>query len=68
MKAGTIHDNIISFRAGQSRYDLQVTQPVLPTAGLWNLYVLHDRDYSGGREPNEAQFGAADRIEAIIKP
>jgi hypothetical protein len=68
-KIGMIQGNKISFRIGVNRYEWISEIPVFD-GGSWNLWVLHDAEYSPQNELFTAggyQIGAADRIEFLLK-
>jgi hypothetical protein len=74
-KIGAIQDNKISFQIAGERYEWISSAPVFGGecfggGGSWNLWVLHDADYSPKNELFTAggyQIGAADRIEYLLK-
>lgn len=45
-KVGQVEHNKISFEWGGDRYEWVSSQPVVGGGGNWNLWVLHDADYS----------------------
>ena len=69
-KIGMIQGNKISFQIGVNRYEWISEKPVFGGGGSWNLWVLHDAEYSPQNELFTAggyQIGAADRIEFLLK-
>lgn len=67
-KIGIIQSNKISFQIEGDRYEWISNTPIF--SGDWNLWVLHDADYSPKNELFTAggyQIGAADRIEYLLK-
>jgi hypothetical protein len=45
-KVGAVRHNTISFEWGGDTYEWESSLPVVGTGGNWNLWVLHDPDYS----------------------
>jgi hypothetical protein len=45
-KVGTVRYNLIRFESGGDTYEWESALPVIGTGGNWNLWVLHDPDYS----------------------
>jgi hypothetical protein len=45
-KIGTVRHNLIRFESGGDTYEWESALPVVGTGGNWNLWVLHDPDYS----------------------
>lgn len=45
-KVGVIEDNRIEFMAGGNHYEWLSSSPILPGGGTWNLWVLHDPNYT----------------------
>jgi hypothetical protein len=55
-KVGIIEDNRIEFTVSGSRFEWLSSSPILPGGGIWNLWVLHDPNYTPifGSEPPPA--------------
>ena len=70
-KIGTIQNNKISFQIAGDRYEWISSATVFGGAGSsWNLWVLHDPDYSPQNDTFSGSgylIGASDRIEYILK-
>jgi hypothetical protein len=45
-KVGTVRHNLIRFESGGDTYEWESALPVVGTGGNWNIWVLHDPDYS----------------------
>jgi hypothetical protein len=45
-KVGTVRQNLIRFESGGDTYEWESALPVVGTGGNWNVWVLHDPDYS----------------------
>jgi len=45
-KVGIIEDNRIEFTASGNHYEWLSSSPILPGGGTWNLWVLHDPNYT----------------------
>jgi hypothetical protein len=45
-KVGSVRHNLIRFESGGDTYEWESALPVVGTGGNWNLWVLHDPDYS----------------------
>jgi hypothetical protein len=45
-KVGVIEDNTIRFSLKGTHYELISAEPILREGGTWNLWVLHDRNYT----------------------
>ncbi|HVS83103.1 MAG TPA: hypothetical protein VHE60_15350 [Pyrinomonadaceae bacterium] len=56
-KVGIIDDNRIEFTVKGSHYEWLSSAPILPGGGIWNLWVLHDPNYTSmfGSEPPPAK-------------
>jgi hypothetical protein len=64
-RAGEISYGSLTFTEGRDRYDIQSTSRIVPAAGRFNLYVLHDPKWRPTRVASNLPiiFGAADRAE-----
>jgi len=61
--AGTIHNNVISFKFGASQYEVKSATAILGQGRQWNLYLLLDPSYvPKARSP----FGSAMRLEQLL--
>jgi hypothetical protein len=73
-KVGIVAGNEIEFTVGRDRYQWISSAPVLRDGGAWNLWVLHDPDYTpliaGPDQPSlkEKRPDAWDKINAAVKP
>lgn len=45
-KIAVLDENKIAFTANGERYEWSSETPILPNGGTWNLWVLHDPDYT----------------------
>ncbi|HJQ33994.1 MAG TPA: hypothetical protein VJ866_17570 [Pyrinomonadaceae bacterium] len=45
-KVGTVRQNVIRFESGGDTYEWESALPVVNAGGNWNIWVLHDPDYS----------------------
>jgi hypothetical protein len=45
-KVGMVRHNVIRFESGGDTYEWESALPVVGTGGNWNVWVLHDPDYS----------------------
>jgi hypothetical protein len=61
--AGTIHNNVISFKFGAEQYEVRSTVAIFGPGGTRNLYVL--RDLSFESKP-KVPFGSAMRLEQLF--
>lgn len=61
--AGTIHNNVISFKFGADGYEVRSTATIFGPGRPWNLYVL--RDPSFGSKSN-LLFGSAVQLEQLF--
>ncbi len=70
-KVGTVRGNEIRFSIGGNQYEWISSAPVLTSGDeTWNLWVLHDIDYTPEIEPTKEfpyLFGAADQADFLIK-
>jgi hypothetical protein len=68
-KAGTVAGNKIEFTLDGNHYQWFSSSPVLREQGSWNLWVLHDVQYSplfAVREPPPDEKGPLDKLDATI--
>jgi hypothetical protein len=56
-KVGIIEDNRIEFTVNGNHYEWLSSSPILPGGGIWNVWVLHDPNYTPlfGSEPPPAK-------------
>jgi hypothetical protein len=56
-KVGLIEDNRIEFTVNGNHYEWLSSSPILPGGGIWNVWVLHDPNYTPlfGSEPPPAK-------------
>ncbi len=70
-KAGTIQGNKISFSIDGNQYEWISASPVISSQNdNWNLWVLHEPEFVpdfAGEKTDSYLFGAADRVEYLIK-
>jgi hypothetical protein len=68
-KVGVIENNRIEFTVNDNHYEWLSSSPVLPGGGLWNLWVLHDPNYTPlfGADPGPAQKkNALEKFDAAV--
>jgi hypothetical protein len=68
-KVGVITDNRIEFTLGGRHYEWLSSAPILPTGGVWNLWVLHDPKYLpfGSQEIRRQEKSRLDKLDDSIK-
>ncbi|HUS11749.1 MAG TPA: hypothetical protein VMZ30_14880 [Pyrinomonadaceae bacterium] len=68
-KAGVITDNKIEFTLDGRHYEWLSSAPILPTEGIWNLWVLHDPKYLpfGSQEIRRQGKSRLDKLDDSIK-
>lgn len=68
-KVGIVADNRIEFTLKGKHYEWLSSEPILPSGGSWNLWMLHDPTYSpfGTQEVSKEEKGRLDRLEESIK-
>jgi hypothetical protein len=62
--AGTIHDKVIAFAFGNSRYEVKNTATVFGSGRLCNLYVLNEPSFESKSSP---MFGSLTQLEGEKK-
>ncbi|MDT7806947.1 MAG: hypothetical protein QOJ70_760 [Acidobacteriota bacterium] len=74
-KVGEVRHNVVSFEWGGDTYEWESAQPVVGTGGNWNLWVLHDADYSldlfdqtpAPRSGDDGDKGFAQQTDAAVR-
>ena len=68
-KVGVITDNRIEFTLAGRHYEWLSSAPILPTGGIWNLWVLHDPRYLpfGSQEIRKQEKSRLDKLDDSIK-
>jgi hypothetical protein len=68
-KVGTITDNKIEFTLNGKRFEWLSSEPILPSGGSWNLWVLHDPKYTpfGAVEILQPEKSRLDKLDDSIK-
>ena len=67
-KVGRVEHNKISLTWGGDRYEWVSSAPVVGIGGNWNLWVLHDPDYSFGLfDQAEARKGGAESFDESLR-
>ena len=68
-KVGVIDDNKIEFIVAGKRYEWWSSAPILPTGGMWNVWVLHDPKYLpfGSQEVSRQEKSRLDKLDDSIK-
>jgi hypothetical protein len=68
-KAGIVEDNRIEFTLKGKHYEWLSSQPILPSGGSWNLWMLHDPTYVpfGSQEVDKQEKSRLDKLEDSIK-
>jgi hypothetical protein len=64
-QAGEVSNRSLTFTDGNERYEIQSTSRIVPAAGRFNLYVLHDPQWRPAVDQSDSPLilGAADRAE-----
>ena len=68
-KTGTVAGNKIEFTLDGDRYQWLSSSPILKEEGAWNLWVLHDAQYSplfAVRQPPATEKNALDKLDELI--
>ena len=68
-KTGTVTGNKIEFTLDGDRYQWLSSSPILKEEGAWNLWVLHDAQYSplfAARQPPTTEKGALEKLDELI--
>lgn len=68
-KVGVIDDNRIEFTLKGKHYEWLSSQPILPSGGSWNLWMLHDPTYLpfGTQPVSKEEKGRLDKLDDSIK-
>jgi hypothetical protein len=68
-KVGIIEDNRIEFMVKGKRFEWLSSEPILPSGGSWNLWMLHDPTYSpfGTQEVSKGEKSRLDKMDDSIK-
>src|ERR1051325_481438 len=68
-KVGLVADNRIEFTIDGKHYEWLSSAPILPTGGVWNLWVLHDPKYLpfGSQEISRQEKSRLDKLDDSIK-
>jgi hypothetical protein len=68
-KVGIIEDNRIEFTVSGSRYEWLSSSPILQGGGIWNLWVLHDPNYTplfGSEPPPTKKKDVFEKLDAAV--
>jgi hypothetical protein len=67
-RAGEVSNQSLTFTVGHQRYDIQSTSRIVPAAGRFNLYVLHEPNWrpTSKEWSSTLTVGAADRAELLV--
>jgi hypothetical protein len=68
-KAGTVAGNKIEFTLKGDRYQWLSSSPILREEGSWNLWVLHDAQYSplfAVRQPPPTEKSALEKLDELV--
>ena len=68
-KVGVIENNRIEFTVSGSRYEWLSSSPILPGGGIWNLWVLHDPNYTplfGSEPPPAKKKDVFEKLDAAV--
>ena len=68
-KVGILNENRIEFTVKGDHYELLSDSPILPTGGIWNIWVLHDAKYLpfGTQEIVTKEKNKFDKLDDKIK-
>jgi hypothetical protein len=68
-KVGIVADNRIEFTLKGKHYEWLSSEPILPSGGSWNLWMLHDPTYSpfGTQEVSKQEKGRLEKLDDSIK-
>jgi hypothetical protein len=68
-KSGIIKENRIEFTVKGHRYEWLSSSPILPSGGIWNVWVLHDPKYTpfGSQEVVKKDRSKLDKLDDSIK-
>ena len=68
-KVGVIEDNRIEFTVNGNHYEWLSSSPILPGGGIWNVWVLHDPNYTplfGSEPPPAKKKDVFERLDAAV--
>ena len=68
-KVGFIENNRIEFTSDGNRYEWLSSSPILPGGGTWNLWVLHDPNYTpllGSDAPPARKKDVFEKLDAAV--
>ena len=68
-KVGIIEDNRIEFTVNDNHYEWLSSSPILQGGGTWNLWVLHDPNYSplfGSETPPARKKDVFEKLDAAV--
>ena len=68
-KVGIIEDNRIEFNVNGNHYEWLSSSPILPGGGIWNLWVLHDPNYTplfGSEPPPAKKKDVFEKLDAAV--
>ena len=68
-KVGIIEDNRIEFTISGNHYEWLSSLPILPGGGFWNVWVLHDPNYTplfGSEPPPAKKKDAFEKFDAAV--
>ena len=68
-KVGIIEDKRIEFTVKGKHFEWLSSEPILPTGGSWNLWMLHDPTYLpfGSQEVNRKEKNPFEKLDDSIK-
>jgi hypothetical protein len=68
-KVGIIEDKRIEFTLKGKHYEWLSSEPILPSGGSWNLWMLHDPTYLpfGSQEVSKQEKSRLDKLDDSIK-
>jgi hypothetical protein len=66
-KIGLLDDNRIEFEYNGEFYEWISGDSILPNGGVWNLWVLHDRDYTSWLGAKQAGPGATQKEPSVFQ-
>ena len=68
-KVGIIEENRIEFTVNGNRYEWLSSSPILPGGGIWNVWVLHDPNYTplfGSEPPPAKKKDVFERLDSAV--
>ncbi len=68
-KVGVIEDNRIEFTVNGNHYEWLSSSPILPGGGIWNVWVLHDPNYTplfGSEPPPAKKKDVFEKLDAAV--